>query len=193
MKWGEVKTAALQKMFLSSSNPAAFDYATKNYIGMMPAAANEGLMRLAVVGKYGPKSADINVSGATVDLRTKISDMFEPISAGIMKQVGSTWEFFDDYEMLPNFVMLMHDPEGCTLRVPYYAYPQTITENTTDDTAILLDPDGSVLLALYIASELFKEDDIGLATQWRNEFEAALGAGKSNKNLTARVVGGIDI
>lgn len=58
-------------------------------------------------------------------------------------------------------------------KVFYYAYPQQITKLTPDDTTLSLDPEVVALLPLYMASQLFKEDDIGLATQWRNEFEVA--------------------
>ena len=193
MNWGEVKTAALQKMFLSSSDPALFTSATKDYIGMMPAAANEGLMRLAVAGRYIPKSADVTSTSNLYDLKTLISDLFDPITSGIMKQVDGVWVYLDGYDMLPNYVLRVHDAGGYTIRVPYYAYPQTITTSTTDNTNIAMDKDGCALLALYIASELFKEDDIGLATQWRNEFEVALGAGREDRSPLARVIGGSDI
>jgi len=57
--------------------------------------------------------------------------------------------------------------------VYYYAYPQQITSATTGATVISLAPEVAVLLPLYMASQLYKEDDISLATQWRNEFEVA--------------------
>jgi len=62
--------------------------------------------------------------------------------------------------------------KGCW-KVDYFAYPQHITKDTTDDTVLALDPEVVVLLPLYMASQLYKEDDIALATQWRNEFEVA--------------------
>jgi len=55
----------------------------------------------------------------------------------------------------------------------YHAYPQQITKDTPDDTVLSLDPEVAVLLPLYMASQLYKEDNIALATQWRNEFEVA--------------------
>ena len=58
-------------------------------------------------------------------------------------------------------------------KVEYYAYPQQITKLTTDTTVLALDPEVVVLLPLYMASQLYKDDDISLATQWRNEFEVA--------------------
>lgn len=58
-------------------------------------------------------------------------------------------------------------------KVTYYAYPQQITKTTADTVELSLDPEVVVLLPLYMASQLYKDDDIGLSTLWRNEFETA--------------------
>lgn len=50
----------------------------------------------------------------------------------------------------------------------------TIDNDTEDDYEVELDESACVLIPLYIASELYKDDDIALATQYRNEFEAGL-------------------
>lgn len=48
-------------------------------------------------------------------------------------------------------------------------------ENTTEDTyEIELPDDVCVLIPLYIASQLYKDDDISQATVYRNEFEVGL-------------------
>ena len=48
-------------------------------------------------------------------------------------------------------------------------------ENTTEDTyEIELTEDACVLIPLYIASQLYKDDDISQATAYRNEFEVGL-------------------
>lgn len=49
-----------------------------------------------------------------------------------------------------------------------------IDNDTNDDEEIDLPESACVLIPLYIASELYKDDDIALATQYRNEFEAGL-------------------
>lgn len=46
--------------------------------------------------------------------------------------------------------------------------------DTAPDTEIGLPEDACVLIPLYIASELYKDDDISMATTYRNEFEAGL-------------------
>ena len=53
----------------------------------------------------------------------------------------------------------------------YKAYPPIITEATPDDYELPLDPEVDALLPLYMASQIYKDDDVGIATGYRNEFE----------------------
>lgn len=57
-------------------------------------------------------------------------------------------------------------------------YDKTVVEkieSTTEDTyEIKLPEDACVLIPLYIASQLYKDDDISQATAYRNEFEVGL-------------------
>ena len=55
----------------------------------------------------------------------------------------------------------------------YNALPVTITMQTEDDYVLPLDKEVEALLPLYMASQLYKDDDIAVATQYRNEFEVA--------------------
>lgn len=58
-------------------------------------------------------------------------------------------------------------------KVYYNAYPKQITNETPDDEVLVLDPEVAALLPLYMASQLYKDDDSGIATVYRNEFEVA--------------------
>jgi len=55
----------------------------------------------------------------------------------------------------------------------YNALPVTITAGTEDDYELPLDREVVALLPLYMASQLYKDDDVAIATQYRNEFEVA--------------------
>lgn len=55
--------------------------------------------------------------------------------------------------------------------VHYRAYPQQITLDTPDDTVLSLDPEVAALIPLYMASQIYKDDDNAIATVYRNEFE----------------------
>lgn len=59
--------------------------------------------------------------------------------------------------------------------VYYRSYPGEITKDTPDEYVLPLDKEVSVLLPLYMASELYKDDDNSIATVYRNEFEVAIG------------------
>lgn len=53
----------------------------------------------------------------------------------------------------------------------YKAYPSVVTQETDDDYVLPLDPEVSVLLPLYMASQLYKDDSLALSATYRNEFE----------------------
>jgi len=55
----------------------------------------------------------------------------------------------------------------------YNALPATITAGTDDDYELPLDREVAAILPLYMASQLYKDDDIGVATSYRNEWEIA--------------------
>ena len=52
--------------------------------------------------------------------------------------------------------------------------PADITAETPDEEAIDLAAEAAVLIPLYIAAGLYKEDDISIATILRNEYEDGL-------------------
>ena len=65
--------------------------------------------------------------------------------------------------------------EAGQYEVFYNAWPPQITGETLDDYELPLTPDVVVLLPLYMASQLYKDDDNSIATIYRNEFEVARG------------------
>ena len=71
--------------------------------------------------------------------------------------------------------------EGLSL---LYADEDKITPVTPDDYEFKLDNKGAELLPFYMASQLYKDDDVGLAAIYRNEFEVGreqyLRSGKSD-------------
>lgn len=70
-------------------------------------------------------------------------------------------------------VMLIHRDKPGNYKVYYKAYAPMITLETPDDEELSLDPEVAALLPLYMASQLYKDDDVGIATIYRNEFEVA--------------------
>jgi len=69
--------------------------------------------------------------------------------------------------------------------VYYRAYPEQFTSLTEDDYEIPLDPEVYTLLPLYMASQLYKDDDNGIATAYRNEFEVGFERLRNTANIAA--------
>ena len=67
-------------------------------------------------------------------------------------------------------LVIPRNQEGIYL-IHYRAYPPQITLETEDDYEMPLDPEVAALLPLYMASQIFKDDDLSIATQYRNEWE----------------------
>ena len=67
-------------------------------------------------------------------------------------------------------LVIQRDKPGVYV-IHYRAYPQQITLETPDDTELALDPEVAALISLYMASQLYKDDDNAISTVYRNEFE----------------------
>ncbi len=93
----------------------------------------------------------------------------------------------DDYKLFLNSMPAVAN-EGIR-RIYKYAYPkyekqndgtykkiepEVITADTDPQYELKMIEEACVILPLYIASELYKDDDITLATVYRNEFENEL-------------------
>ena len=68
----------------------------------------------------------------------------------------------------------------------YRAYPVYIDSDTEDTYELPIDPEVYVLLPLYMASQLYKDDDNGIATAYRNEFEVGFDRLVNSANLSAK-------
>lgn len=79
----------------------------------------------------------------------------------------------DYYKESDHILILPKDRPGM-YTVYYNAYPGQITLETEDDYVLEIDKEVADLLPLYIASQLYKDDDNGIATTYRNEFEVGL-------------------
>ena len=86
------------------------------------------------------------------------------------------------YQEANNTLVLKRSQPG-TYRVYYKAYPDQITLDTPDDYELPLDPEVATLLPLYMASQLYKDDDNSIATVYRNEFEVAFERLQNGSNI----------
>lgn len=109
------------------------------------------------------------------DLKELIDDFYMLADEGIVFEGGLKNRYLttDEYLVEGGSVLLLDRKIKGNFRVCYKAYPQQITDETDDDTVLSIDNEVAALLPLYMASQLYKDDDIGVATTYRNEFEVA--------------------
>lgn len=179
MTWKEVKLATLQKMFSAEGlviNEA--DDSVSEYLNAMPQAANEGLQLLCTAGKYLRRCLELEPGAAgetrTVDLKAAAPDLYriEQLELYAFDEEGVPVPVRGAKLVAGRYLVLPGQPGG-KLALYYNAWPRPVTAATADDEELPLDPEVAVLLPLYMASQLYKDDDITLATMYRNEFEVA--------------------
>lgn len=78
--------------------------------------------------------------------------------------------------------LVLQRSEPGTYTVYYKAYPSQITLDTPDDYELSLDPEVATLLPMYMASQLYKDDDNSISTVYRNEWEVAFERLSQNSN-----------
>ncbi len=70
--------------------------------------------------------------------------------------------------------------------VYYHAYPPVLDATTEETYEMPLDTEVLAILPLYMASQLYKDDDNGIATSYRNEFEVAFERLRNSANRYAK-------
>lgn len=109
------------------------------------------------------------------NLKEMVSDFYAIDEKSIFYEGGDKIAYIQTTDFLQegdNILVLDRDMIG-NFKVYYKAYPQQITELTLDTDELAIDPEVAPLLPLYMASQLYKDDDNGIATSYRNEFEVA--------------------
>lgn len=107
------------------------------------------------------------------DLSELLNDFFELIS--VEYEHDGQKGVFDKYSLLEGDKILSIDSKyQGNFIITYKAYPDKITSETDDSYTFSIPNEMVNLIPTYIASELYKDDDISVATVYRNQFEAAL-------------------
>lgn len=110
------------------------------------------------------------------DLTELVDDFYMVDPATVIYEgdiTRSRYTATSDYFQEGMKIMLIPRDEPGNYKVYYKAYPPQITLDTPDDAVLTLDPEVAALMPLYMASQLYKDDDVGIATIYRNEFEVA--------------------
>lgn len=110
-------------------------------------------------------------------IKIKMSDVrddFYQLAPAELYQLGDSGNDYivanDYFQEADKTLVIPREKTGIYV-IHYRAYPQHITLDTTDDTELALDPEVATLIPLYMASQLYKDDDNAIATAYRNEFE----------------------
>ena len=159
MTWGEVQRQALKKLDLPDQ---AF---REEYRPALVQAANEGALLLATAGRPIRRTALVESQGQPLDLTAQAPDLFRLTGADRLEEGEERPTL--DYKWEGEQLWL---PPG-TYRLRYDAYEPQLTLDTPEDHTLSLAPEAQALLPLYIASQLYKHDNVQLAVLWRNEFE----------------------
>ena len=168
MTWGDIQLAVLHKLFVSDGQTILVNDSTSPYIAAMPLAANEGLMLLAACGKYIPKTIETETAEGVTDISLK--ELVENFLSLRENEVFLNGRHTDGYTLIGGERMLLYGIGKWI--IGYNAYPQKITQATDKDYVLDVPEDAAVLLPLYIAAELYKDEDPQTAAIYRNEFEA---------------------
>ena len=108
-------------------------------------------------------------------VRDYASDYYQLDSNQIFYEGGTGEEYLQttDFFQEGNKVLVLPREKAGNYTIYYKAYPEQITTGTDDEYVFPIDDEVATLIPLYMASELYKDDDNGIATTYRNEFEVA--------------------
>ena len=179
MTWKDIKLATLQKMFSAEGSNIPTDDSTRDYLAGMPYAANEGLLMMCTGKKHIIRTLDFDNTVGTesgsfrkINMSEQAADFFQFAGEVYYTERTNRVRTQAYYTESNNILVLPRDFKG-VYTVYYYAYPKEITIGTEDDYVPEAAPEVVAILPLYMASQLYKEDDNGIATSLRNEFEVA--------------------
>lgn len=79
-----------------------------------------------------------------------------------------------DWELEGDDVLILPGDTAGTYTVWYDAYPVKITASTPEETELELPEEAAALVPMYMAGELYKEDELAMATMFRNQYEDGL-------------------
>lgn len=175
MNWGQIQIESLKKMFLNNEEleVSNLDEYKKNkkyktYLYAMPQACNEAINYIIENGKPLIKSYKLKCKENTTkynlnQLIPNFKRIYQIVFDGTKKP-----EFYvegNNYLVVPEW-----EKNDGEFTIYYESYHDMILSTTSSSMDIELDNQLVSLIPLYIAAELYKDDDIQLSTIYMNEF-----------------------
>lgn len=172
MTWGEIQIESLKKMFLNTENLKVEELETyrgdkkyKTYLFAMPQACNEAIKYITAT--LGTKVERFSLTKTSVndiyDLSKLIPD-YRKVKNIVATTTGISWKMRNDS------LLEINDWYGGDIDVYYEIKPNIITSTTNVNKKIDISEEHAVIIPLYIAGELYKDDDLTMATMYMNEF-----------------------
>ena len=184
MTWGEIQIESLKKMFLNKEvlkieeiEKYKTDKKYKTYLDAMPQACNEAInyiINLEPIIKV--EKLQKNSDNSKYDLKELFSDYKR------FYNINSEYPVM--WTMLTKNIIGINGWTKGNIDIYYEAYPKKVTKDTEISTKIDLEEAFSRIIPLYIAGELYKDDDLTLSTMYMNEFITNLNAMITNDNFT---------
>jgi hypothetical protein len=171
MTWKAITEATLQKLFAADSGGVVREDVVRAYAPGFAGAANEGISLLCLAGRplvrsIAVRMAELPAAGRfrRLELRGAATDFraLEGVPPGCRLEGEG--------------VLLLPEGGPAEREVRYFAYHEPITQDTPGEYEPALAPEAAVLLPLYMASQLCKDDNLSLSSQYRAEFERGLDA-----------------
>ncbi len=115
-----------------------------------------------------------------------VDDFYQLYEIYVEKEGRPYYLQISNYYQEADKTLVLQRSEPGAYTVYYKAYPTQITLDTSDDYELPLDPEVVVLMPLYMASQLYKDDDNSISTVYRNEWEVAFERLSQNSNAPRR-------
>lgn len=170
MTWGEIQIESLKKMFLNNDDLKVDDLETyktnkkyKTYLYAMPQACNEAINYITNLIPM-IKSYELTIDKERMDLSALIDDF------KCVQNIITTRK----WNMETNSVIKFDEANGTAI-IYYEANPKIIDSDTETSESIEINKDCVRYIPLYIAAELYKDDDLTLSTVYMNEFMNNIG------------------
>lgn len=188
MTWGEIQIESLKKMFLnkeileiSKLEEYKKDKKYKTYLDAMPQACNEAinyiLSQEPIINVFRLEKTSTNAKYDLKKLITNYKSFHNIVSENFIK-----------WNMLTKNILEVNCWDTGTIDIYYESYLEPIKRNTSNNEEIELDNEFVRILPLYIAGELYKDDDLALSTMYMNEFLENLGINIKNANAVNNTI-----
>ena len=173
--WKDIKLEALGLMFARTDNGAVVSLAGEDvadFINEMADAANYALRDLATVVPI-VRVLRLEQDGPgckRYDLRALAPDFMRLIADRVSFEDGERYESDASYRLEGDTVIVLPGREHGAYLLSYEAYPEEVRADTPDGQTFSLAPEALDLVPVYMASRIYGEEDISLATHYLNQY-----------------------